>query len=1095
MNEIVCLLPVRNGAQDLTGYLAAAPAWCDAIVALDDGSTDETRDLLEASPLVRIVLTNPRRETHAGWHDGANRNRLIEAVAGLDPDWIVSVDVDERIPNDDAEAMRAFLATDALPGLAYGLQHLRMWDADRFDPDVRWVYRLFAFRPGLSFPDERLHFNPVPTEIARTAWVRTTVRLQHFAASSEDRIETRLTKYREADPEGVYPVGFGGLHAPPHQVEEWEPRPSGLPVLPGPDEQLGRTAAGALRQDRGGPLLVALVPAKDCEEDLPGYFESVSRVADAVVALDDGSTDGTREVLRAQPLVRVLLGRPRRPDYRGWDDAANRAMLLEAAARLQPTWILSLDSDERIDPDDARALRTFLEEEADPAFAYSFRVHRMIGDLEHFDRADLWATRLFAFEPGQGFSGERLHFVPVPDSIPPDRYVPTTVRIQHLASLTEERRRARFEKYRQADPAGAYQDDYGELLAPPGTVRPWERRPLDLPVVLEPRELPPLEDEERSAALELDAPVLSAIVIARDDEDRIERTVRSVVEQRTPEPFEVIVVTSGNDRTAEIVRERFPDVTLVELDRPALPGEARNAGLSVARGDYVSFPGSHVLLPGGSLAARIRAHQLGHPMVTGTTLNLTDTPAGWASYFLDHSTVLPGRPSGELGVPPAHCSYDREFLLRIGGFPEDLRAGEDTVANVRLSRLGYRAYRAADVVLYHDSPCRDALRLVRHHFSRGRGLGRILLESAPVGGRLLNRGMVRFRLFGYLPTRLSQTAQNVARWGDDELRRRYRSVRHLVTLGASAAFAGTWFEIVRPAPGKMRTLFGKPALHVVFAGLDRRGVFRVGRTDVLLVARIEPLSGRARILSLPRDLLVDIAGTGPGRLNEAYFDGADGVPEDPKAGMRLLARTLRNTLSVPIHGCVVVDFDGFRRLVDALGGVEIEVPHAIDDEFVGEDGELFSAHFRPGRQLLDGDAALTYARTRRADGDRWRRQRHVDISVALVRAALRVRSPGRALRVVRAAASAITTDLSIPRLALAAQALARAVGRRLTIVSVAPPLVRSVRTEEGRWVHRGDPVEIAGFVRRRWVVGEPEDRPGEPVGRSDQVTSIVFGLE
>jgi hypothetical protein len=50
-------------------------------------------------------------------------------------------------------------------------------------------------------------------------------------------------------------------------------------------------------------------------------------------------------------------------------------------------------------------------------------------------------------------------------------------------------------------------------------------------------------------------------------------------------------------------------------------------------------------------------------MVTGTTLNGTRTRAGWASYFLDHSSVLPGRPSQELTAPPAHCSYRTYMLL------------------------------------------------------------------------------------------------------------------------------------------------------------------------------------------------------------------------------------------------------------------------------------------------------------------------------------------------------------------------------------------------------------------------------------------------
>ena len=75
-------------------------------------------------------------------------------------------------------------------------------------------------------------------------------------------------------------------------------------------------------------------------------------------------------------------------------------------------------------------------------------------------------------------------------------------------------------------------------------------------------------------------------------------------------------------------------------------------------------------------------------MMTGTTLNGKPTRSGWASYFLDHSTVLPGRPSGRLSGPPAHCSYIRDHLVAAGGFPEDMRAGEDTVVNVELTRRG-----------------------------------------------------------------------------------------------------------------------------------------------------------------------------------------------------------------------------------------------------------------------------------------------------------------------------------------------------------------------------------------------------------------------
>ena len=384
--------------------------------------------------------------------------------------------------------------------------------------------------------------------------------------------------------------------------------------------------------------------------------------------------------------MKVLLTNPRRDTYEGWDDSGNRNRLLAAAHDLTPDWILSLDADERIPADDAHALRHFLDTDALPGLAYGMRCHRMIGDEGHYDRNALVVYRLFAAAPGQRFPDDRLHFVPVPTSIPRPLWVETTLRVQHLASVTTERRRARRDKYAEADPGNVYQGSYEHLLDEPDDMLVFGPRPAGLPVLVGDSTVEAGDDEP---------PALSAIVISRDDEDRIERAVGSVVGQVCPEPFEVIVVTSGSDATAAIVRRRFPDVRVVELDHPALPGEARNAGLRFARGEIASFPGSHVELMPGSLAARLRAHDQGWSMVTGTTRNGTDTAAGWAAYFLDNSSVLPDRPSEPLRTAPAHCSYEMDALLSVGGFPDDVRGrrghpGERDPLPRRLRRLPCR---------------------------------------------------------------------------------------------------------------------------------------------------------------------------------------------------------------------------------------------------------------------------------------------------------------------------------------------------------------------------------------------------------------------
>ena len=279
-------------------------------------------------------------------------------------------------------------------------------------------------------------------------------------------------------------------------------------------------------------------------------------------------------------------------------------------------------------------------------------------------------------------------------------------------------------------------------------------------------------------------PFLSAIVISQNNAATIAATMSSIVTQETEEPVETILVDSGSDGTVELVRSQFPHVIIVDLKNPALPGAARNAGVKIARGDYVSFPGSHVELRPGSLAARIAAHKLGYAMVTGSILNGTDSPAGWASYFIDHSTSLPGRPSGPLSLPPNSCSYDRRALVDCGLFPDDRRAGEDTIVNHRLWKAGHRAYREKEILLTHITRCRTPLQLLQHHFNRGLAWGRILAE----------RGRTAEELDGYIQRRLDLIDDCVRQWGQD-VANYYDVAKNLIRRGVTSARLGAHIEL------------------------------------------------------------------------------------------------------------------------------------------------------------------------------------------------------------------------------------------------------------------------------------------------------------
>jgi LCP family protein required for cell wall assembly len=134
------------------------------------------------------------------------------------------------------------------------------------------------------------------------------------------------------------------------------------------------------------------------------------------------------------------------------------------------------------------------------------------------------------------------------------------------------------------------------------------------------------------------------------------------------------------------------------------------------------------------------------------------------------------------------------------------------------------------------------------------------------------------------------------------------------------------------------------------AGLDdlkNFGDIGGARGDVVILVRLDRGSSSAQMLSIPRDLYVDIRGHGNNRINAAYALG----------GPSLLVETLKSNLNVEINHYVEIDFVGFQALVDEVGGIEIAFPYAARDLKSGLDVEA-------GSQVLDGGEALAYARSR-----------------------------------------------------------------------------------------------------------------------------------
>jgi len=132
------------------------------------------------------------------------------------------------------------------------------------------------------------------------------------------------------------------------------------------------------------------------------------------------------------------------------------------------------------------------------------------------------------------------------------------------------------------------------------------------------------------------------------------------------------------------------------------------------------------------------------------------------------------------------------------------------------------------------------------------------------------------------------------------------------------------------------------------------------RSDSLLLLRTDPGTHRLAYLSIPRDLRVEIPGYGTSKVNAANQLG----------GPALTIRTVRGLTGLPVHHVVVVDFDGFRELIDALGGIEVNVPKPIlSNRFdcpykPARCREWEGWRFAKGTQHMDGRRALVYSRIR-----------------------------------------------------------------------------------------------------------------------------------
>lgn len=171
---------------------------------------------------------------------------------------------------------------------------------------------------------------------------------------------------------------------------------------------------------------------------------------------------------------------------------------------------------------------------------------------------------------------------------------------------------------------------------------------------------------------------------------------------------------------------------------------------------------------------------------------------------------------------------------------------------------------------------------------------------------------------------------------------------------------------------------------ILLLGIDQRDAINEPgpfRTDTMILISVDPVRKTAGVISIPRDLWVTIPGFSLGRINTANALGDSSA--FPGGGPALAAETVATNLGVRVDNYVLVNFHAFTTLVDLIApdGIEVDVKEVIDDPHYPDAGYgTIAVHFDPGKQRLNAEKLLQYARTRATFGgdfDRARRQQEV----------------------------------------------------------------------------------------------------------------------
>ncbi len=295
-----------------------------------------------------------------------------------------------------------------------------------------------------------------------------------------------------------------------------------------------------------------------------------------------------------------------------------------------------------------------------------------------------------------------------------------------------------------------------------------------------------------------------------------------------------------------------------------------------------------------------------------------------------------------------------------------------------------------------------------------------------------------------------------------------------------------------PAPtGTSQPLCGGPPLMAVLAiGADSDD-YDYGLADVIRIARVDFVTPKVSVLSMPRDLWVQIPGISEhynithGKLNQAYFYGGTGMGyyDGPGAGPGLLARTLDLNFGWRADHYGAVNMQTFVKIVDAVGGIDLYLPTDVDGRPIDDRTEDMG-YFTAGQHHFTGDEALRFSRIRKKYND-FTRMDHQNMVICALKSKLT--SPSvlpKIPKIIAAFQGSVLTDLSLEQISQMACLLPHLKRENLLFTSLpaeilSPSRVYSPQQKKTTFVMDVDFGVIKDYIQK-FMEGSWPSQPDQP---------------